>query len=375
MKGSKKHIRFERSDWKLLLLQLLLTGMVLCVFALFHHVLPEWELRRNGIGDPIGVVRPSMHPAEGDSDLPEAEQAEAAASGEEQAEDPSELEEPEDPETDASVTVAEESIPWRIRFEEHFSDSPVAGENYYSSPNLSVTITEFPQTEPYPEITYYVADIYIADITCLRSAKPSRGAHDAAVNIAAENDAVLAINGDSALNQRRGILVRNGLIYGDSLVYGDLCILRYDGVMETFAAGSYTAEDILQREPYQSWQFGPSLLDENGEPKEKFETTPQLSKRNPRTAIGYYEPGHYCFVVVDGRHPGYSVGAEMNTLARIMHDLGCRCAYNLDGGASSMMVLNGEIANHPYSASYENIYRAIGDMILITEPTEEGGET
>ncbi len=36
-----------------------------------------------------------------------------------------------------------------------------------------------------------------------------------------------------------------------------------------------------------------------------------LGKANPRTAVGNYEPGHYCFLVVDGRQPGYSDGNDI----------------------------------------------------------------
>ena len=55
--------------------------------------------------------------------------------------------------------------------------------------------------------------------------------------------------------------------------------------------------------------------------------------------LGYYEPGHYCLVVIDGRAMGGSSGANMQALASLMSDLGCREAYNLDGGNSAEMVM------------------------------------
>jgi exopolysaccharide biosynthesis protein len=40
--------------------------------------------------------------------------------------------------------------------------------------------------------------------------------------------------------------------------------------------------------------------------------------KNPRSAIGYYEPGHYCFIVVDGRQNGYSDGMTLDELAQTL---------------------------------------------------------
>lgn len=343
MNDSGKHIHYERGDWKLLLIQLLLTGLVLCVFALFHHVLPERQVRKNGIGAPSGVVVRST---------------------------PAPVQTPEPVSEPTPQPTEDPRSPWQIRFAEHFSDQPIWGDNSYSSPNLSVTVTEYAHTERYPHLSYYVADIYVGEISCVRSGIPQGTTFDSSMNIAGDNRAIAAINGDSALTTRDGILVRNGMIYGTFPIYGDLCVLRYDGVMETFLAGEYTAEEVFAEEPYQSWQFGPSLLLENGQPRVWFNTAEELLGRNPRTAIGYFEPGHYCFVVVDGRNPEHSRGAEMSTLAQIMSDLGCVCAYNLDGGASSMMVFHGTWANRPSAAGWDNQYRLLSDMIMVAEPEE-----
>ena len=59
---------------------------------------------------------------------------------------------------------------------------------------------------------------------------------------------------------------------------------------------------------WQSWIFGPGLLDENGKAKTDFLTWDYIKESHPRTAIGYYGPGHYCLLVVDGRQPDYSRG-------------------------------------------------------------------
>ena len=90
-----------------------------------------------------------------------------------------------------------------------------------------------------------------------------------------------------------------------------------------------------------------------------------MTEVNPRCAIGYFEPGHYCFVVVDGRRPGYSNGVTMKMLSRLMYDLGCTVAYNLDGGASAQMYWNGDIYNYPSGNG-----RTISDIVYIAFPAQ-----
>ena len=343
--------------WKLLLGQLLLTGLVLCVFALFHHVIPEMRVRAQGVQPPVGKVEaaetapPAASPAPTETLLP----AEP---------DPAD-------QSFAEAVPEEEPDSWRLRFAEHFSETPFQDEAHYRSRNLSVTVTEYSHPEQYPRITYYVADCYLADLSSFRVGFPAGGTYGSGEGIAADNGAILAVNGDSMLVQHTGFLVRNGDIYSDSPNNGDLCVLFGDGTMETYSPGTYTVAEILEKAPLHCWQFGPALLDENGAPLESFNISQELQVHHPRTAMGYYEPGHYCFVVVDGRNPGYSDGAEMHTLAQIMADLGCRRAYNLDGGASSMMVLNGDTVNSPAKTGVKgNNDRYINDMVILVEPAE-----
>ena len=70
-------------------------------------------------------------------------------------------------------------------------------------------------------------------------------------------------------------------------------------------------------------------------------------------------------VVVDGREEGYSRGVTMSGLAQIMVDLGCRVAYNLDGGGSSAMYWNGRIVNRPPNGGE----RATSDILYVMQGT------
>ena len=110
------------------------------------------------------------------------------------------------------------------------------------------------------------------------------------------------------------------------------------------------------------WSFGPMLLDGEGRSMHEFDTT--VAAANPRTAIGYYEPGHYCFVAADGRGCEGSSGCTMEELSKLFEDLGCAAAYNLDGGQSSVMVWNSGsmTVNSPANGG-----RPVSDIIYIPE--------
>ena len=106
------------------------------------------------------------------------------------------------------------------------------------------------------------------------------------------------------------------------------------------------------------------MLLSEGQPMTSFNSS--VGKVNPRSALGYYEPGHYCFVLVDGRQSGYSAGMTLTELSQLFYDLGCKTAYNLDGGDTVAMAFKTELINHPENASP----RSVSDIIYICEPTD-----
>ncbi len=71
-----------------------------------------------------------------------------------------------------------------------------------------------------------------------------------------------------------------------------------------------------------------------------------VTGKNPRTAIGYTADKNLILITIDGREEN-SVGMTLNELAKFMRDIGCVYAMNLDGGGSSIMYVNGAIANNP----------------------------
>ncbi|MBD2775846.1 phosphodiester glycosidase family protein [Iningainema tapete] len=85
-------------------------------------------------------------------------------------------------------------------------------------------------------------------------------------------------------------------------------------------------------------------------------------RRNPRTLAGVTARGKLLLVTVDGRQPGWSVGATFAESAQIMRSLGATDAVNLDGGGSTTITINQQLVNRPSDATGE---RPIADAIII----------
>ena len=257
--------------------------------------------------------------------------------------------------------------PWQIRFADQFTEETMITENSYTSPQVAIHISTIQTGEGAKTVTYHVADIHIASLDNFRT----RTAHGTMeyfdtqdlMEMDAESHAILAISGDFMLYQDRGFLVRNGEIYHQDQTWWDLCVLFEDGVMETYRRDEYSVDELLERGVAQAWNFGPALLDREGHAMDSYETSAAVGYPNPRSAIGYYEPGHYCFVLVDGRQEGYSRGMLLPELAKVFEELGCQRAYNLDGGGSAVMTF----LHERFSRQSNGADRPLGDLLLITE--------
>ena len=361
-----------------ILIDLLCAGLALIVFALFHHVLPR---KQQGLG--IVITNPYRTDS-GDSDtgfaLPEGSMLIASAGtsdvslsakgGRQNNGDKGGKGDKMNGKGGSALTddgtddAAEaDNTPISEKFADRYTDTVVVTENSYSSPDISITVTE----ETYGRATYYLADIYVRDITCFQTALAKdtygSGFRDSIEDMALLNNALLAVNGDYYGNTGEGVVIRNGVIYRANTTSCDVCVLYYDGSMRVMPGSAFSVEEAIEQGAWQAWTFGPALLDTDGSVLSSFASTSRIISANPRTAIGYYEPGHYCLVVVDGR--GESAGITLPDLSSLFYDLGCTAAYNLDGGNSSIMVWNNGIVNNPSGGGRES-----SDALLIAEVNE-----
>jgi exopolysaccharide biosynthesis protein len=63
--------------------------------------------------------------------------------------------------------------------------------------------------------------------------------------------------------------------------------------------------------------------------------------------MGYTKDGRLIILVIQGRSPGVAEGATLEQEAKILFDLKCYEALNLDGGGSSCLLVNGKRTIHP----------------------------
>ena len=335
--------------WLVALINILVGGAVILTYALFHHVLPAINSAREQEEAMLHATQPPVIATEAPAPAPTPTEAPVEGST-------------------AAPTEPDPRTEWQKKFAEHFSDEIIRTENSYKSPNVSITLETVSYGEGRNKQTYHVADIYIASIenfTTEVSGDAGSYASTFIEDLSVQTNALLAVGGDFLTYQKSGFLIRNSKVYRESTNNVSICALFPDGTIETHDPRRYTIDDIKARGALQVWSFGPVLLDENGQVRKKYDMPKQVSYANPRCAIGYYEPGHYCFVVADGRQNGYAKGLTMPELAQIFADLGCTKAYNLDGGGSAVMAFN-----HKIYSKQSNDGRDLGDILLIRETPE-----
>jgi exopolysaccharide biosynthesis protein len=76
-----------------------------------------------------------------------------------------------------------------------------------------------------------------------------------------------------------------------------------------------------------------------------------IADKHPRTAIGYTQDDTMIILAIQGRMKGLAEGATLPQMAKLMLDLGCVEAMNLDGGGSSCMLINGKETIKPSDPS------------------------
>ena len=233
----------------------------------------------------------------------------------------------------------------------------------YKDKNVQVTYTQYETNGT----TIHVADVRVSSAEYLKTAfaKGTYGKNvtQSTSEIAASNNAVLAVNGDYYGVQERGYVIRNGVLYREEAGENDVLCIYADGSMKVVDPSTATAQELLEQGVWQAFSFGPGLITD-GEIDVALNTEVGKAKAsNPRTAIGIIDDLHYVFVVSDGRS-GESEGLSLYELASFMEQLGVQTAYNLDGGRSSTMVFQGEVVNNP-SSGFRDEEREVSDIVYI----------
>ena len=133
----------------------------------------------------------------------------------------------------------------------------------------------------------------------------------------------------------------------------------------------YVNEKIPQPAKFSRWNVktaiggGPVLIQNNeikiSNNEERKFAGKAVNNPEPRTAIGYTKDNKLVILVCEGRSDS-AAGLSLIQLARILKDIGCVEALNLDGGGSTCMLINGKQSNTP---SGKGIQRPVPSVFLI----------
>ncbi len=242
---------------------------------------------------------------------------------------------------------------------------PIITDSSYQDANIQITI----ETIRAYDTDIYIADVVVGNIAYLKTALAQniygKNVTETTSAMAADHNAILAINGDYYGFRKAGFVVRNGVLYQTTARSGssEALLINADGSFAIVNEASSDAQALYDAGALQIFTFGPGLIEDGQITVSSNSEISQSKGSNPRTAIGMVDELHYIFLVSDGR-TSLSAGLSLLELAQIMQSYGCTVAYNLDGGGSSTMVFNGQVINNPTSGrSIEE--REVSDIIYI----------
>ena len=247
------------------------------------------------------------------------------------------------------------------------AETATVTDTSYSDDNISVTLTE----KTVSNTQVYIADVTVSSSGYLKTAfaQNTYGNNVTAKTseTAANNNAILAVNGDYYGANTTGYVIRNGVVYRDTVredsSNGDLAIYK-DGSFKIIYEDQVSADQLVKDGVVNLLAFGPSLV-ENGEiVVDTNSEVGQSMSSNPRTAIGIIDENRYIIIVSDGR-TSESEGLSLYQLAEIMKSYGVKTAYNLDGGGSSTLYFNGQVINKPTTNGNTISERSVSDIVYI----------
>lgn len=246
------------------------------------------------------------------------------------------------------------------------AETATVTDTSYSDDNISVTLTE----KTVNNTQVYVADVTVSSAEYLKTALANNtyGNNVTAKTseTAANNNAILAVNGDYYGANTTGYVIRNGVVYRDTVredaSNGDLAIYK-DGSFKIIYENEISADQLVEDGVVNLLAFGPALVENSEIVVDTKSEVGQSMASNPRTAIGIIDENHYIIIVSDGR-TSESQGLSLYEMAEVMKSYGVKTAYNLDGGGSSTMYFNGQVINKPTTNG--NISeRAVSDIVYI----------
>ena len=234
----------------------------------------------------------------------------------------------------------------------------------YSDENIQINI----DTVYVYNTAVYIADIRVSDVSYLKTAFANdiygRNIKETTSDMAEDNDAIFAINGDYYGFRSYGYVIRNGVLYRDISSNSEDLVIDTEGNFSIIDENTTSAQSLLDNGAWQVLSFGPALINDGEITVTSSSEVGKSMNSNPRTAIGQVSALHYIVIVADGRTHA-SEGLSLLELAQLFEERGCTVAYNLDGGGSATMWFNGEVVNIPTDGrSYGE--RSVSDIVYLS---------
>lgn len=215
---------------------------------------------------------------------------------------------------------------------------------------------------------YMAVYITLTDPSQMRAglAAPHPSKTTATVQTMAERfGGVLTINGDYFNYHSDGIIVRNGEeLRRRFSKYRDALIIDDKGDFTILPSATAEAYEAYTGTPMHVFSFGPWLVRDGvvitNEEIQASSADIGKNKHTQRLALCQLDTLSYLVVCTEGPSGGdTSVGMTIEQMATLCHDLGAVDAYNLDGGNSAAVILNGERLNNIANTKK----RMVGDCI------------
>lgn len=242
-----------------------------------------------------------------------------------------------------------------INFE---NEDPHIYESIYEEQILKRETDELYKIIEFDEKNFHVFLTVIYDPSRLTTVKSKyygiKGQHLS--EMAKENEAIIAINGGSFLDvngegngaKASGIFISNNKVIED----GNDNKYQLIGIdnNNVLTLGNMTISEAIDLNIRDAVCFGPFLII-NG--KSAFIKGNGGYGVNPRTGIGQRKDGIILLLTIDGNGSkyGFRGGATMADMINIFERYGAYNAANLDGGASTVLVINGLTYNNPVAQS------------------------
>ncbi len=224
------------------------------------------------------------------------------------------------------------------------------------------------------DAVYTISEVKIADPSQFRrflaDGKYASGSKYVPTELASSVNAVVASNGDFYTFRKTGIIVYDGQVRraeGKSL---DSCLIAGNGDLLMVHQKALTKKEDIEKFVQDngvrfSLAFGPILI-ENGQrvPIKEPYSVGEGKVSYARAALCQRDTLHYYLVTVTA-DPPFKLAHTLSRFAKNLETLGCKSAYNLDGGQSATIVMNDKVVNYVWQ-------RQVSDIIYFATALPDG---